>query len=386
MSWNSIIGQQRVKEILRLALRSGRMPHACLFVGPQGVGKDAAALELARILHCEQPDDGSCGICDSCRRIEAFQHPDVHWVTALPRGKDETNEHDPLERLPEGDVHIIQEQFREKGKNPYHRIEIPRANVIKVNSIRNVRRLTVMTTSDGKPRVTVISNADLMNDEAANMLLKTLEEPADNNLLILTTSHREQLLPTILSRCQLIRFDVLNAEDIAAALVVRCGVAPEQAEITARVADGSYSRAVDLLSEDLLQMRRDAVQFVRHALGSGTTGILGDIDRIAELKDKSAAARFLQLLLLWFRDAMMLANGGTAINQDQQEDIQRFVSRFPSADFARALRGTERALSLLDRNIHIRLLLINISLLYKAAAMGDSAVGDPNALAAGESL
>ncbi|HEX9006821.1 MAG TPA: DNA polymerase III subunit delta' [Bacteroidota bacterium] len=383
MAWSQVIGQYRVKDLLLHALRSGRLPHALLFVGPEGVGKDAAALELARTIHCERGGEEACGQCNACRRVALLEHPDVRLVVPLPRGRDESDDDGPLEKLPEADIRAVQEEMRRKGADPYYRVVVPRANVIKVNSIREVRREASMTTSDHRRRVTIISQAEQMQPPAQNMLLKTLEEPAGDTMLILTTAHHDQLLPTIASRCQTVRFDQLSEGELARALVERNGVAPEAAAVTARLADGSYTRAVELLAEDLPALRRDVVQFVRHALSPGAGPLLDDIDRLADSRDRELIRRFLLLMMVWFRDAMVLANGGAVINLDQQEDLRRFVARFGTADLPRILNGAERALTLLDRNVQIRLLLINIALLTRAAVFGDAYQGHPGALAAG---
>jgi DNA polymerase-3 subunit delta' len=317
--------------------------------------------------------------------MDLLRHPDVHLVVPLPRGKDEGNDDGPLDKLTEADVLAVQEQLRLKGGDPYHRVVIPRATVIKVNSIREVRREASMTTSDHRRRVTIVTRAELMNDEAANMLLKTLEEPSGDTMLILTTAHREQLLPTILSRCQLVRFDQLSEREILTALTGRSGVDQAHAAVTARLANGSYTRAVELLSEDLLGLRRDVVQFIRHALTPGAAALLDDVDRLTESKDRELIRRFLLLMIVWFRDAMVLASGGSIINVDQQEDLGKFVARFGTADVPRMLNGLERALSLLDRNVQARLILINIALLTRASVLGETLAGHPGSLTAPES-
>jgi DNA polymerase-3 subunit delta' len=380
MAWSDIIGQQRVKDYLTHVLRARRVAHAYLFVGPEGTGKDAVALELAKVIHCERGGEEACDACSSCLRVRTLNHPDIHFVTALPRGKDEGNDDGPLDKLLEGELRVIQQELRAKGENPYARITIPKANVIKVNSIREVRREASMTTSDRRQRVTILSQAELMNDEAANMLLKTLEEPAGHTMLILTTSKREQLLPTIQSRCQLLRFDPIPEEDLRHALAERRKVQSHQALLTARLAGGSYTRALELLSEDLLQARRDVVQFIRLALSGSILGAFDEVDRIAELKEKGIYRRFLLLLLMWCRDAMVLASGGSVLNEDQQEDLHKFVARFPGADLPRVLAGIERALTLLDRNIHPKLLLFNLILLLRTAVPVDAPMGHPGAL------
>ncbi len=366
LPWPRVLGQQRVKNLLLSALTHHRLPHAYLFHGGEGVGKDALALELARVLHCMRGGEEACGVCDSCVRMESLQHPDVKLVIPLPVGKGEQSDDLPLAKLPDAEVRVIQEQLRLKGSNPYHRISIPRANIIKINSIREIRRESSMTTTDRRRRVVIISGADAMGEEASNTLLKTLEEPSGDTMLILTTAHREALLPTILSRCQNVRLDPLRQEEIREALESRNGVDASRAGLVARLANGSYTRALALLDDDLLQQRQEVVAFIRSALATGAVQVSGAVDALAETRNRDTVEQFLTLMLMWFRDALVLARGGTVINLDQQDDVRRFLERFPGADLLQVLAEVEKAISLVDRNVYIKLVLLRLAVRLKA--------------------
>ncbi len=359
--WPRVIGQDRVKRILLAAIRAGRLPHAYLFYGADGVGKDAMALELARVLHCERNGTTACGVCPSCERAANGTHPDIRIVVPLPVGKNESSDDDPLAKLNETDLRAVQDELREKTSNPYHRVSVPRATIIKINSIRDVRRESTMSTFDGRRRVYIISPADAMGDEAANTLLKTLEEPSGDCMLILATSRRDALLPTILSRCQNVRFDPLTETDLMEALIERNSLDGETAGFIARLANGSYTAALGLLTEETLQERAFVPSFVRHVLGASVLPMIEDVERFTAARDRVAVERFLSLLLMWFRDAMVMTRGGRIINVDQEEDLRRFTARFPQADLLRAMADIERALSLVDRNVYIKLILLQLS-------------------------
>lgn len=361
MSWDRVIGQGRVKRILLSALRSGRLPHAYLFVGNDGVGKDAAALELARVLHCEQGGEEACDKCPSCVRMSSLQHPDLRIVVALPLGKGEKADDPPLEKLSSVEIELIREQFRLKAGDPYHRIMIPKASIIKINSIRDIRRESSLSTTEGSKRVIILSRADEMGDAAANTLLKTLEEPGENTMFILTTSHRDAVLPTILSRCQVVQFDPLTEEDIRSALIARKSVEPAQASLVARLANGSYTKALDLLQEDVAEQRQQVVAFIRAALGNNVTLATDAVEELCAGKDRQLVIQFLNLMLIWVRDALVLLQGGQVINLDQQEDLKKFVARFPQADFVRVLACIERAISLVERNVYINLVMLHLA-------------------------
>jgi DNA polymerase III subunit delta' len=361
MTWQRVIGQERVKEILLSALRNNRLPHAYLFVGNDGVGKDATALELARVLHCEKGREEACAICPSCIKVNSMQHPDVKFVVALPVGKGEKSEDPPLEKLSAGEIQLVREQYKLKAENPYHCITIPKASIIKINSIRDIRRESALSTYSRRRRVIIISRADEMGDAAANTLLKTLEEPSGNTMLILTTSHRDALLSTIISRCQIVQFDPLKEHEIREALVARNAVESVQAALVARLAHGSYTQALELLQDDVAAKRQQVVAFVRTALGSNVVAIAESVEELCASKDRDVLIRFLNLMLMWFRDAMVLLQGGEVINLDQEDDIKKFISRFPQADLIKTLAGIERAVFLIERNVYINLVMLQLA-------------------------
>ncbi len=355
--WPRVIGQARVKTLLLSAVRSGRLAHAYLFYGPEGVGKDATALELARLIHCERGGDTACGTCRSCARMDSLQHPDVRFVMALPVGKNEDSDDGPLEKLTSDDLEEIRAQLVRKGADPYFAISIPRASGIKINSIRDIRREVPLSSPDGLRRVYVISNADEMGPAPANMLLKTLEEPPPQTMFILTTARREALLQTIVSRCQQVRFDPITEPQIQAALMERKHVDAAQARLVARLSDGSYSWALELLEKDLVQERIDVVDFISNTLGHRHIDVGEIIERITAGRDRDRVVRFLHLTLIWIRDAMVMGRGGSVINLDQSDRLEKFVARFPRANLGAVMADLEYAISLVDRNVYITLVL-----------------------------
>jgi DNA polymerase-3 subunit delta' len=286
----------------------------------------------------------------------------VKLVFALPVGKGEKSDDPPLAKLSENEIKIIQEQLKLKGTNPYHRISIPRANIIKINSIREVRRESSLSTFDARRRVIIISNADQMGGEASNTILKTLEEPSGKTMLILTSAQREALLPTIVSRCQNVLFDPLSEEEIRVALVERNGVDKDRAALVARLANGSYVRALELLDDDLARQRQDVILFVKHALGSNVVILTEEIDRLSAARDRDSVVRFLTLMLMWFRDVLVLMQGGEVINLDQEDDLRRFVAKFPDSNIIQVLADVENAISLVNKNVYIMLVLLQLSI------------------------
>lgn len=362
MSWEAIIGQRRVKSAVQSALRGGRIPHAWLFTGIEGVGKDAVAIEIARVLRCENPREGGSSACEACRgcvTAGALRNPNVRFVFALPSGKGEDSRSDsPLIKLGDAELSVVQEQTAIKGMDPYHNVTIPRAQQIKISSIREIRRDATFAAAEPGWRIVIISEADLMGDEAANAFLKTLEEPSPKTLLILTSSHRERLLPTILSRCQEIRFDPLNDEEIAEALHGRRGVDRTTAALTAKLAGGSYSRAMELASGDLNQTRHDVVAFLRAALRRSPLALHGEVERLTSKVDRHGAERTLTLLAQWLRDVLTMRVTGSdrfVVNADQIPDIQSFNTKFADVSLERMIVLVERSIQHVRSNAQVPL-------------------------------
>jgi DNA polymerase-3 subunit delta' len=293
--------------------------------------------------------------------MNSLQHPDVKLVVALPVGKGEQSDDPPLEKLSAAEIQIVQEQFKLKAENPYHRVTIPKATIIKINSIRDIRRESALSTFGRRKRVIIVSRADEMGDAAANTLLKTLEEPSRNTMLILTTAQRDALLSTTVSRCQVVQFDPLTEQEIRAALVERNGVEQEQASLVARLAHGSYTKALELLQDDVAAQRRQVVTFVRAALGNNIVALTESVEELCANKNRDVIIRFLNLMLMWIRDALVLLQGGEVINLDQHDDLQRFVSKFPHADLIGVLSRIERAIFLVERNVYINLVMLQLA-------------------------
>jgi DNA polymerase-3 subunit delta' len=219
LSWHSIHGHDKVVEDLRRSLVHGRLPHAMLFVGPEGVGKKSFARKLAQSLLCEShPPErlDPCESCPGCLQVEAQTHPD----------------------------------FVEVGR-PEEKHELP------IAVIRDLCEFFTLKPARGLRKVAILDDADDLNEEAANAFLKTLEEPPPGTLLILIGTSVEIQLPTIVSRCRVVRFEALPATEVAEILLAQ-GVARDaaDAERLAALGDGSVNRALGLADAGLERFRR----------------------------------------------------------------------------------------------------------------------------------
>jgi DNA polymerase III subunit delta' len=367
MSWNSIIGQQRAQQILRRSIEQKRIAHAYLLWGPRGTGKDALAIEFAKTLLCERQGTEACDACPSCKKVQILQHPNMKVVFALPAAKADKGGESGEGKFQPDVREEIRSQLEQKAKNPYFHFDIPKATQINIGTIREIKKESSLSAFEKGKKIFIISDAEMMSDTSANSLLKVLEEPLSDTIFLLTTSRKEKLLPTIVSRCQSVRCDILKDEEIEHALAERESIPPDQALLTSRLAAGDYSYALELLSEDLVSQRAGAVGFLRSVLSGRSVKLLEEIEeRVAE-NDRKTVEQLLTMLLVWFRDALLMKeeSGTGIINQDQREDLNRFLARFKDSNFPATIGAVENGLELLRGNVYLPLVLLSVSIQLK---------------------
>jgi DNA polymerase III subunit delta' len=209
MRFSDIRDQERATATLRRSVASGKVPHAYLFLGPEGVGKRLAARVLAMALCCERNEPDPCGACAHCRKIADDKHPDVRLL-GVPEDK---------KRIP---IDAVREADRWLGVRPH----------------------------EARSKILVVDPAEAMTDAAANAILKTLEEPRAGSFLVLLTAAASALLPTVRSRCQIVRFQPL-AETTVAEILVAGGADAELARVAAALSEGSLARASQHLGDEL---------------------------------------------------------------------------------------------------------------------------------------
>lgn len=363
MAWSSVLDQDRVVQTLRRALAQERVAHAYLLHGPDGVGKRAVAYEMARALQCPEQADEACDACPTCRKTRRMVHPDVHINLPHPwseeQNRDEEDMGERIRRLAENPYAAVDYVRRPSLSDPsetsnqqvYYRIEQVRQDIIQPMSLAR---------GEGQYKVNILIDAEKMREEAANAFLKLLEEPPPQTVFLLTTNRPEQLLSTILSRCQQLRFDPLLPETIEQALVEREDKDPEAASMLARMADGSYSRALELAENETLMTSRELVlDYFRAAY----TQKVEPLDRcIQELKSqgRERVKSVLRLMLRWMRDLLLYRTMGEEaplVNVDHKEAVARFCDNLPDADLEGMVTLVEEAMGLAERNVRIALIL-----------------------------
>jgi len=251
MALSEIRGQERAIGNLKKSLAAGRLAHAYLFYGPEGIGKELTAKNFAKLLNCRSPSDGdACDFCEECVAAEKHVHPDVIWLR--PRGRGRV--------IPIGDP-----------DNPDQ------------GTVRHFQRTVSLKPYMGRWKVGIFTDAHTLQKEGASALLKTLEEPPAHTLLILVTSRPDMLLPTIISRCQAVRFEAMREETLEEILRSEYSLAREEAGALSRLTEGRLGEAVRALREERLGGTRELMQ----RLADGGRGYWSTVAKILSIIDNS---------------------------------------------------------------------------------------------------
>ena len=208
MIFTNVKMQSALWERVILSKKNNRIGSAYLFSGPNGSAKEALALKFSAYLNCNESTMEPCGICSSCKRIIAFQHENHHLIVPIPSDK----------QISESDKrNILFTEFKRKSHNPFHKISIPKAKTIPISIIRNLKKELFLKSVDSDRKIVLIFDAHALctgDASSANAILKILEEPPNNTTFILVSDHKTELLPTILSQCQIINFPILQNDEI----------------------------------------------------------------------------------------------------------------------------------------------------------------------------
>ena len=310
MSWQEINGQEGAVSFLKDILSEGKFSGAYLFAGPEGVGKRLTAKNFTKVLNCQNRSEklDSCDQCSSCVKIDSFNHPDVSWVS------------------------------RAEG-----------AQKISISQIRNIKREIALKPYEAKTRVYVILKTELLTEEASNCLLKTLEEPPANALLILTISDMRKLLPTIISRCQLVKFSSLPTGEVEEILKSNHNQLPQSASFLANFCEGRLGKAIELKDRDILREKNEIIdQFLVSPF------------HLSEDKSKKEIEEILKILLSWYRDILISkykAASSSLINVDRREEVLNLANEISLEKLIQAIKAIIRTYSFIQQNANPKLAL-----------------------------
>src|SRR4030042_1234348 len=318
MDWG-MIGHEWAVNLLAKHVALGCERHAYLFTGPSGIGRRTLALRFAQSLNCLKPPvpGQPCHTCSTCKRVEQMQHPDLIVVQAEREGK-----------------------------------------TLKIDQVRELQHTLSLAPYEARHRVALILRFEEAHSSAANAMLKTLEEPPDHVVIILTANSAENLLPTIVSRCEVLRLRALSMDETARGLQALRSVPEEISERLAHISDGRPGYAIRLFEEPgILGQRQswldDLIQLLATSRRERFAFVRGVVDDKEGLRDE------LQVWLTFWRDVLISASGmsGSITNVDYSDQIQKLVAVTDLNKAHFQVNPIERTIEYIDHNVNARLAL-----------------------------
>lgn len=354
--WQGVIGQEKIKKFFDSLFVSEHLPQGLIICGPKGTGKDFIA---ARFAHQMNIWKGNLAPGD-------FSHPfsqvSSKYVFALPRGKNEESFDDPYEKLTKDKIAEIREQIDLKNANPYLNMVIEGANEIKINSIRDIQKFLSYTSGTVYQKCVIISQAEGMNEEAQNSLLKQIEEPPEDTTFLLTTSNPAMLRETIRSRCWELSTTPFSEAEIAQILVQYFHVPFDTADTISRFSDGSLENASILLEKDLLGLKQNVIEFLRYALADRVNSAYTILSSLVQKEGEDSVYLLFKMICLWLADAEKYKyNSEHLFFSDFKDTFSKFYSRYKVKSFEPYIREVENYVSLLkNNNINLNIVFFNL--------------------------
>lgn len=336
--------QTAVKDRFCKSMTTDRLAHAYLFYGPEGGGKEAIALEIAKALNCQNEATRPCNECLSCTKISQLKHPDIKFI--IPEAKN-WNSQD------------IQKKYQLKAENPYSRIEYTGTTSISIEKIRDLKNEAKYTPYEGQKKVFILTEAEKITREGANSFLKLLEEPPENLIIILINSSLSTILDTIKSRCQIVYFPSLSFEKALSVVNKYRDISDDERKLV-RISQGNLKNIFEILDQEIDDKRRIVYDFLKASASGSAIKIQEVVDVIAQRRDKNFLLDILNLLILWFRDTIYIISAddrAEIINVDFEEEIKRFAKSYTNSDFEHIVTEIENAVSNVRNNVYTPLIL-----------------------------
>ncbi len=318
--FQDLIGNEHIKQVAERLIRAGRVPNSMLFAGDDGVGKRLFALEIAKALVCTDPGELlACGVCGACKRVNKFVFPNSE------KGED----YDQVFFSDHPDVGMV----------------IPYKRNVRIGAIRKLETEANYNPYEARGRVFIVDAAEKMADPAANALLKTLEEPAATSHIFLITSRPDSLLPTIRSRCQMLRFAPVSTHEIERFLVEKHSMITEEADLAARLARGSIGRAISIDVEKFRARRDKMIGVLRSVIiDRNVASLLRTSEEMNDAKNKENFEEYLDILESLIHDlwSLRIADDATrVVNTDLAAELLSLTRDSAAANLPRWLSDIE---------------------------------------------
>jgi len=353
--FSEILGQEAVQRGLERALAAERLPHGLLFHGPKGAGKFATAVALAKVLLCEKKS--GCRVCYGCQRAAALSHPDLLITLPLPSAGSP-----PEKKKEEARQEIFTHFLESKKKNPYDPVWKENADFITVSDLQGLQDRLSRKPMEADWQVAILVEADrLQLPQGANKLLKTLEEPHKNTLLILIAERPKNLLPTILSRTQKFFFAPLSNSSVAGFAEREFGLSKKEALELAAMASGSVAKLYFLQKEEEQERRMQAWEVLKLAAAGQETALFLALKQAADTRKKEEVLSFLSWLEVFLWELFCLSElkqPERVVSSDLKLEFEKAASAQKiSFPYLTALQEVGKTRVDLERNVNFRLAL-----------------------------
>jgi DNA polymerase III delta' subunit len=308
INWPHCAGQQHIKQNIEAAIANGTLGHAYLFSGMEGSGKFAAALDCALILLCEDKSNRPCMTCASCKKVLHYAHPDFHVIMPVVLQEGDKKEN----ALTEAGWNHIAEKVKERIQNVYSLPDHAKVPILPVDWVREINHTILRGIVEGNANVVIIDGVDSLNKDSANNMLKLLEEPPAGTVLLLLTDRPAAVLPTIVSRCQIMRFSYLSPEEIRSQLCNRFSLDPSDPRLDAVIHTGSLGRSLHLWGDPATdKVRNEAMIFWDLCTRKNWQELAECIDRLCEESNYTFYERLFMELTQRIRNAFLRELDGT---------------------------------------------------------------------------
>ena len=373
MQFSEILGQEYIKNHLTTSALLGRIPHAQLFIGPEGCGTLAMAIAYAQFVLCNNLNDENAGGNDSCNlKFKSLSHPDLHFVYPNVTNEDVKSKPKSSDFIMDWRAFVAQNPYGSLFDWYTHLGVQNKQGEIRVDDAQDILKSLALKSYEGGYKIMIVWMADKMNIAASNKLLKLLEEPPEKTLFILISENEEDIIQTIRSRCQVLHFGALPESVITEALVSRLNVEAKTATIIAHQAQGNYNKALHILNEDSedLPFEKWFVDWVRAAFRAkgNATAILDLISWSEEIAGlgREAQKKFLNYCIDMFRQALLLN-----YQTEKLVYIETKVEKFKLENFAPFVNGNNinaifnelsDAIYHIERNGNAKIILTDLSI------------------------
>ena len=367
MKFSDVIGQQKAKDQLIQMIKSERIPHALLFSGPEGSGTLSLAIAFAQLINCKDSSNGEvCGICSSCLKFNKLIHPDLHFIFPVNTTKKFTKNPTCDDLLPSW-RELFSEQTYFEINDWYDFIGLEnKQGLIGKNESEAVLRKLSLKSFESDYKTMIIWMPELMNQTAANMLLKLIEEPPSNTFIILVSKNSEQILPTITSRTQLIRLSRIDNESLKDVLQKELNIDTNRADEIVHCAEGNYIACKKIIqaSEEEAFFLELFIRIMRLTYGRKITEINKWVDDVSSL-GRERIKQFITYCLRMIRENFILNVHHDKLTHFSKEEKDFSIKFHPFINGNNVIQITSELNDVfrdIERNGYARLILLDFSL------------------------